>query len=217
MPDGSTDTREMNAVHDAFRAEFGALPGLVTSVADGDTERAAIVGGHVMMMTMMLHSHHSSEDVLLWPVLEQRVPERADFVHTMEGQHHRIGELIEAAQSQAGPWMGTASAAAGSELATTIAELDERIVEHLAIEEAEVLPLVAAHMSQEEFGAIGEHSRESLTQDQLAVGLGLILDDTSPELGEVLLGSMPPEARAGFEQFGMPQYVQYRARLVGDA
>jgi iron-sulfur cluster repair protein YtfE (RIC family) len=213
----TTDTREMNAIHDAFRAEFGALPGMITAVSDGDTGRAEIVGGRVMMMTMMLHSHHSSEDVLLWPVLEQRVPERADFVHTMEAQHQRISELIEAAKAQAGPWMGTGSAAMAAELAATVTELDERMVEHLSIEEAEVLPLVVQHMTQEEFTAIGEHSRDSLTQDQLAVGLGLVLDDTSPELGEVLLSNMPPEARAGFEQFGMPLYVQYRARLNGAA
>jgi iron-sulfur cluster repair protein YtfE (RIC family) len=150
-------------------------------------------------------------------VLEQRVPERADFVHTMEAQHQRISELIEAAKAQAGPWMGTGSAAMAAELAATVTELDERMVEHLSIEEAEVLPLVVQHMTQEEFTAIGEHSRDSLTQDQLAVGLGLVLDDTSPELGEVLLSNMPPEARAGFEQFGMPLYVQYRARLNGAA
>jgi iron-sulfur cluster repair protein YtfE (RIC family) len=212
-----TDTREMNAIHDAFRAEFGALPGMITAVADGDTGRAEIVGGHVMMMTMMLHSHHSSEDLLLWPVLEQRVPARADFVHTMEAQHQRISELIEAAQAQAGPWIGTGSAALGAELASTVTELDERMVEHLSIEEAEVLPLVVAHMTQEEFSAIGDHSRASLTPDQLSVGLGLVLDDTSPELAEVLLSSMPTEARAGFEQFGLPMYTQYRARLTGAA
>ena len=56
------------------------------------------------------------------------------------------------------------------------------------------------------------------------------LEDVTLELGEmtVLIGengsgkSSIVEAcellrRAGFEQFGMPQYVQYRARLVGDA
>lgn len=212
-----TDTREMIAIHDAFRAEFGALPGMITVVPDGDSGRAEIVGGHVMMMTMMLHSHHSSEDVLLWPVLEQRVPARADFVHTMEAQHQRISELIEAAKAQAGPWMGTGSAAMGADLAATVTELRERMVEHLSIEEAEVLPLVVAHMTQEEFSAIGHHSRDSLTPDQLSVGLGLVLDDTSPELAEVLLSAMPPDARAGFEQFGMPMYTQYRARLTGAA
>ncbi len=215
MPDTLTDTREMHAVHDAFRAEFGALPAAIGAVAGGDTARAAVVGGHVMVMTMMLHSHHASEDLLLWPLLEERAPARAELVHTMQGQHHRLAELLEAAKAQAGTWMGSASPALGAELAATVAELNTRMVEHLSLEEEEILPLVATHFAQGEFAAIGEHSRSSLTQEQLAVGLGLILDGTTAERGEAILAGVPAEARAGFEQFGRPLYAQYRARLQG--
>jgi hypothetical protein len=37
------DTFEMVFVHNAYRQQFGALPGLVRDVADGDRDRAAVI------------------------------------------------------------------------------------------------------------------------------------------------------------------------------
>ena len=214
MTSHATDTTEMFAVHDAFRAEFGALPAQITAVPDGDVERAGVVGGHVMMMTSMLHAHHGSEDLLLWPVLEERVPERIALVKEMESQHEAMGALIESAQAQAGQWMATASAGTASELSTTMAELTEIMVEHLAAEESQVMPIVSETFSEEEFARIGEHSRADIPPEVLPIGLGIILSDTTPERGAAILAFMPDEARAGFEQFGRPMYEEYRSRLV---
>jgi hypothetical protein len=217
VPTPATDTTEMFAVHDAFRAEFGALPSLITAVPEGDLERAGVVGGHVMMMTMMLHSHHGSEDLLLWPVLEERVPERLALVQHMEDQHQQMGALIEAAQAQAGEWMQSGSTSTAQALAVTMTDLDVLMVDHLAAEESQIMPIVSEVFTQEQFAQIGEHSRAHVPPDLLPIGLGIILSDTTPERGEAILEFMPPEARAGFEQFGRPMYDQYRARLVGAA
>lgn len=214
MPSHSTDTTEMFAVHDAFRAEFGTLPALILAVPEGDLDRAAVVGGHVMLMTSMLHAHHGSEDVLLWPVLEERVPERLALVQEMEGQHERMGGLIESAQALAGQWMGSAAADVAHALSTTMVELNTIMVEHLAAEESQIMPIVSETFSEEEFARIGEHSRADIPPDVLPIGLGIILSDTTPERGAAILSFMPDEARAGFEQFGRPMYEDYRARLV---
>ena len=214
MSSHATDTTEMFAVHDAFRAEFGALPAQVLAVPDGDLERAGVVAGHVMLMTSMLHAHHGSEDILLWPVLEERVPERMALLKEMEGQHEQMGGLIETAQAQAGQWMGSGSASLASELSATVAELSAIMFEHLAAEESQVMPIVSETFSEEEFARIGEHSRADIPPDVLPIGLGIILSDTTPERGAAILAFMPAEARAGFEQFGRPMYEAYRARLV---
>jgi hypothetical protein len=213
MSSGSSDTREMLAVHDAFRTELGALPAMVTAVPDGDAEGAAVIGGHVLLMTAMLHAHHDGEDLLMWPILQERVPGRLALIEAMEGQHHRIASLIEGAQEQAGVWLGSASALDGVRLSATLAELGTLTTEHLRIEEDEVLPIVADTMSADELAAMAEHSRGGLSSEQLPIALGLILDDTTPERQQVLLGALPPEARSGFEQFGRPAYADYRARL----
>lgn len=41
------DSRDMFVVHDMFRRQFKAIPGLVSEVPEGDAAQVAIVAGHV--------------------------------------------------------------------------------------------------------------------------------------------------------------------------
>lgn len=211
--DHQTDMTEMFAIHDCLRHEFAKLPLTVKAVAEGDADRAAVVGGHVMMMTSMLHAHHEGEDELVWPLLEERSPEHADLVTAMVGQHEAMMESVEIAQAQAQAWMASPGVLERSSLHTTLIKLEKELLHHLAMEEQEVVPLISRDLTHEEFAAVGAHARAALSPEQLAVGLGLILANTSAERGEAILNGMPPEARAGFEEFGRPVYAAYADRL----
>lgn len=83
MSDEPIDTSEMLAIHECFRKEFASLPLRVKAVPESDSGRAAAVGGHVLLMSAMLHGHHSAEDELLWPVFAERAPQSAELVETM--------------------------------------------------------------------------------------------------------------------------------------
>jgi iron-sulfur cluster repair protein YtfE (RIC family) len=212
--DHQTDMTEMYAVHDCLRHEFAKLPLTVKAVAEGNAERAAVVGGHVLMMTSMLHAHHEGEDELVWPLLEERSPEHADLVTAMVGQHEAMMVSVETAQEQARAWMASPGVLERSALHTTLIKLEKELLHHLAMEEQEVVPLISRDLTQDEYAAVGAHSRAALTPEQLAVGLGLILANTSAERGEAILNGMPSEARAGFDQFGRPAYAAYAERLA---
>jgi hypothetical protein len=80
------EVREMYGIHDCLRKEFGSLPLRVKATADGDAKRASDVGDHASLMLMVLERHHTSEDVNLWPLLEARVPDRAELFGEMEGR-----------------------------------------------------------------------------------------------------------------------------------
>lgn len=211
--DNQTDMTEMYAVHDCVRHELARLPLTVKAVPEGDADRAAVVGGHVLLMTSILHAHHEGEDLLVWPLLEERAPEHAELVETMAGQHEAILQLSETARAQAEAWMANPGILERSALHTTLIGLEKELLHHLALEEQEIVPLISRDLTQEEYAAVGAHSRGSLAPDQLAIGLGLILANTSAERGEAILNGMPAEARAGFEQFGRPVYAAYAARL----
>ena len=211
-----TDTTDMLAVHDCFRKEFARLPITVKSIGDGDAERAGAIGGHVLFMADFLHAHHASEDALVWPLLRERSPEAAGLVDDMEEQHVRVHALMDTTRVQARAWIETPGNQERAALHTTLIALEKELLHHLAVEETEVLPLVERDLSEEEWFAVGEHSRGSFPPDQLVIALGLILDNTSKERGEVILSAMTPEARAGFEQFGWPAYLAYRDRLRGN-
>lgn len=212
--DHQTDMTEMYAIHDCLRHEFAKLPLTVKAVAEGDSDRAAVVGGHVLLMTAILHAHHDGEDELVWPLLEERAPEHAGLITEMEGQHEAMLVSVESAQEQARAWMASPGVLERSSLHTTLIKLEKELLHHLAMEEQEVVPLISRDLSKEEFSAVGEHSRASLAPEQLAIGLGLILANTSAERGEAILNGMPPEARAGFDQFGRPAYAAYAERLA---
>ena len=210
----STDTREMLAIHDALRQEVARFGLLVKGAPEGDAERAAVIGGHIEFMSRILHAHHEGEDVLLYPLLRERQPEHADLFALMDAEHSGMDELVATLLAATQAWTANPSAENRAQLHVAVFPLERALLAHLSKEEEAVLPLAAESLSQEEFGAIGVHSRASLPPDQLALALGFILDDTSAELGDLVRSGMPPEALAGFEQFGMPLYRSYRDRLL---
>lgn len=214
MTENSTDVTDMYAVHDVLRHEFAKLPITVKAVEYGNADRAAIVGGHVMLMTSILHAHHESEDLLLWPLLAERSPEAVGLLGAMESQHEEMAALVATAQSQTTSWMANPGDQERASLHTTLIALERSLLHHLATEEQEVMPIVARDLSQEEYAKLGEHSRAALAPEELPIALGLILDDTSADRGAAILASMSEEARAGFDEFGRPAYAAYKARLT---
>jgi hemerythrin-like domain-containing protein len=211
-----TDTTDMLAVHDCFRREFARLPITVKAVGDGDVERATAIGEHIIFMCDFLHAHHESEDLLVWPLLQERAPEADALVGEMVEQHEQLLSKMGTARQQAQAWIDDPGNQERAALHTTLIALEKELLHHLAVEEQQVLPLIARDLTPEEWFAVGQHSRESFSQQDLTIALGLILDNTSAERGEVILEAMPPEARAGFEQFGRPAYLAYRDRLRGN-
>ena len=64
-------TPDMVVIHRAFRRESRLLGELIAAVPDGDTERAAVLGRHLLWYQAGLTSHHHGEDEQLWPLLHQ--------------------------------------------------------------------------------------------------------------------------------------------------
>ncbi len=210
----TTDTTDMLAVHDCLRKEFARLPITVKASPEGDADRAAIVGGHVLFMGDFLTAHHDSEDAIVWPLLKERSPEYAGLVSDMEHQHERMHATLDTARQQAATWIASPGIQERSALHTTLIALERELLQHFAQEEEDVLPLIARDLTPEEWASVGEHSRATFAPEQLAIALGLILDNTSTERGEYILAEMPPEAREGFEQFGRPAYAAYKAQIT---
>src|ERR1700712_4561651 len=84
---------EIVAVHRVFRREFAVLPALVRGVADGDAERAAVVGRHARMILAGLRSPDRGEDGALWPPLLERAPAAAPLLARLRAQHEAIALL----------------------------------------------------------------------------------------------------------------------------
>lgn len=207
------DTRDMLVVHQVFRREYGLLPDLVRGVPDGDSQRAAVVADHHRLVADLLHVHHTGEDLFVWPVLLDQAPACADLVERMQGQHARLEELLGQAGDAVRSWGATPTGEQADAAAAVLAELHATIDAHLSQEEAEVLPVCEQTMTPAQWHAIGEHGRAQVSPDRIFLVFGMMLEDAPPEAGEMMLGSLPPEAQQAWAQAGRFQYADYVRRV----
>jgi hypothetical protein len=181
MSSESVDVSEMIAVHDALRREYGSLPLLVKSVPDDDRDRAAVVADHVTLVGTFMALHHAGEDDILWPLVRERVPDPAALEATeateaghSELAHHgdQIAHLVDA-------WRGDPSAANRAALHVELIALERAVLQHLAHEETEALPLLAATVTPAEYASLGDYVRAGLTPEQWDVIVLLGLDGSA--------------------------------------
>jgi hemerythrin-like domain-containing protein len=137
------DSRDMFVVHDMFRREFKAIPGLVSEVPEGDGAQVTIVADHVVWMVTFLHAHHHGEDLFIWPKLLERVPVKIDpLIFTMEAQHKGLAQALDDLGAKAAGWRKSSAAAERNAVAGAATDLLVLIADHLGLEEREVLPLI---------------------------------------------------------------------------
>ncbi|HEU0103748.1 MAG TPA: hemerythrin domain-containing protein [Mycobacteriales bacterium] len=212
----TVDTGEMVVVHKVFRREFRLMPALVQSVAPGDTTRAARVGDHLLGLVGALHAHHTGEDELLWPLLQERAVLQRALVDRMERQHANVGLLLAELTDLHRRWVAAADADVRDALADVAARLSSGLDEHLRDEEDLLLPLVAVHVTQAEWNALGERGRAHLPKGRLAmVFLGAILEDATPQERRDFLAHLPLAARLVWRLVGHRVWAREVADLRG--
>lgn len=208
-------TRDMVMVHRAFRREFGSLPQLVLATAPCDRDRAGVVAGHAEEMISALGAHHEGEDDLLWPRLRERAVIAPDVIDRMESQHAGVAAVLAGIAPLLASWKHDAHSARAPELAGQFAELAERLDEHLADEERDILPVVEQCVTISEWSELAEHGLASMPKSRRLVLLGYILEEASPEETVLFLGKLPPPVRLAYRLIGRPRHARETARLRG--
>ncbi|WP_433522652.1 hemerythrin domain-containing protein [Nocardia pseudovaccinii] len=209
------DTADMVLVHNAFRRHFNALPGLVGDVADGDTARAGRIVEFLTELDTGLHHHHAGEDELMWPLLLGRAKTDGALILRMEEQHERIAELIARADRQAEEFAASAHPEARGHLVATLSSLAAALDEHMAEEEALVLPLAGRVMTVREWAALGERGRAAVPKDRQLVFLGFILQGVPHAERRKFLADMPFAARLAWRLLGRRAFAKEYRSIYG--
>jgi hemerythrin-like domain-containing protein len=200
------DTRNMYDVHIMFRREFGLLPDLLQSVAQGDEGRVNVISDHIKLMCHTVHHHHMAEDTVLWPLLLARAPKEVDpVVHLSEGHHQRIDTLLKEVETQVAVWNGGASDDA---LAVTLRELAVSLFEHMNLEERLVLPVVERHIFASEWEAMEQSSVAEIAPQDMPLLFGMAMYESSE-------GIVPEPVRADIAPVAPGVYADYAERLYG--
>lgn len=199
------DTGDMLLIHRLLRREIGMLPDLVRRAA-GDHGRAKRVATHALEILDFLHTHHSGEDELVWPLLRSREHIAVELIDRMEREHQQIAEAVTTAQAALPSWATTADPAMSEPLAATFEKMAVLLHEHLAEEEANVLPLVARCLTQAEWDALADHGFGAIPPRRRLVILGHILEGANPHERARMLTNVPAPARIAFRLIGHRQY-----------
>lgn len=206
---------EMVIVHRAFRRELRLLPRLVREVDDGDRERASVLAASLRLVLSGLHHHHTGEDDILWPALLERAAPSTGLVETMQAQHAAVERHIDLLPPLLDAWEAAPTRAGAAGLADVVDRLADALVEHLDLEEREILPLALRHVSVEEWNSLGEHGLEEMDRATLPVIFGAILEECSPEERRAMLAKHPLPVRLLLRTVGAAQYRRHVRRVRG--
>ncbi|MFE9927977.1 hemerythrin domain-containing protein [Streptomyces sp. NPDC005533] len=206
-------TREMAMIHPVFRRESRLLAELVQEVRPADTARSGILAEHWRLYSIGLHAHHTGEDEMLWPVLLPHLDLDAEQVLAMEAQHRALDEGIAEVQRLMDRWEAGALAEDRDELADALRRHHRQLCAHLDEEERNVTPLVALHVNEKQWLAVGERGLAETPRNRLMIALGAILEDTSPEERQEFMARMPLAARVLWRILGQRQYRRETDRI----
>ena len=214
--DGLTDVRMMIVVHRIFRRELGlAVPG-VQNTRPGDVARAGLLATHLRLMLDGLHGHHTHEDDMLWGALEERVPEALEpLVELMEEQHAEVARLVVELEPQVTAWGASASAPDRDRLAATLDALVTAMCVHLDAEERDVLPLMARHLTQEEWDAFAKAGGDATPKRLMLMSLGAMLYEADPDAIAPEMAKVPAPLRRVVPWLARRSYARYARRVHG--
>jgi hemerythrin-like domain-containing protein len=184
----------MYAVHKALLGALDAAPGWVAEVGL-DPDRVEVIGSFVENVIEFLHVHHSGEDELIYPVLEERCAESRSELARIDDQHKLLYAPMDAGRSAVASWRAAPSPDSAQAVIDAVASIAETLRPHLAEEETVVLPIATKWISPEEWARQAGHNMMSFRGDKPWLPLGLIREQLDQEHRDGMLAGMPPEMR----------------------
>jgi hemerythrin-like domain-containing protein len=206
-------TEEMAVIHRIFRRGFPMVADLVRRIPPGATARAEAIAGHLDFLLNGLLHHHTGEDEIIWPRLLERAEPQAELINRMEKQHQVVAERSADVRTALTAWRQTA--AYGEELAAALDEFTDALVEHLDEEEANLVPLMRAHITADEWRQLGQEAFEKFTNAEKLIATGTLEEVATPEEAEWFTGDLPVPIKLMWRFVGRRRYQRYIANVRG--
>lgn len=208
------DTDEMVLIHRVLRREFGLLPRLLRSAAN-DRARSKVIGAHAREMLDFLHTHHSGEDEMLFPLLRARTTLDPELMDRMDAQHAQVDATVKALNAELPTWTASADAAVGERMAARIEATLPTLIAHLAEEEEKLLPVVSVTITQGEWDALAKHGMSAIPLTRRLVILGHITEETTDAELQKFMHVIPAPARLAYKLIGRRQFARETAMIRG--
>ncbi|MGH3362330.1 MAG: hemerythrin domain-containing protein [Nocardioides sp.] len=183
-------------IHAAVRRDLGRLETALSTVADGDRDRAAGLGRAWDNLDRQLRHHHQQEDSLLFPAMSQLGVD-GSLLSTLEGEHETMGRALDEIDTTMRSYATSASATDAAAAADAVRRGLPVVEIHLAHEEAELEPLMQPHLESAQWKAVERQLRK---QPPTRTGwfFAWIQDGASAEVMGYLGSAVPAPVRFVF-------------------
>ena len=203
VAEGPHDQSGMYVIHHAFRRDLAAFESAVRATPVGDTATWRSLGERWRTFATVLHHHHSVEDEHLWPTLLQKAATAGDeegtaLLHAMESEHDGIDPALTACAQGFRAMAEHPCDDHRNALDVHVTSTRSALLEHLAHEETEALPLLQRNLTVEENAAFEKQAQRAYPLSMLPfllpwVSAGLpadvrhrIVEDAGPAYGVLL-------------------------------
>ena len=208
----NTDVSDMYAVHNALTGALDAAP-VYVGKADGDSQRVEVIGSFYENVIEFLHVHHSGEDELIYPVVEERCAESRSELERINDQHKLLHAPMDAGRSAVAAWRAAPSAGNAQAVVDALGSITEPLRPHLAEEETVLLPIASKWMSPEEFARLPGHHMMSFRADKPWLMMGLLREQLDQPHRDGMLAGMPPEMRTMWTEQMEPAFNAFVAEV----
>jgi hypothetical protein len=207
-------------LHQLVRRELRMLAELATWADPADAEHTAALTRHADLVGRVLLHHHAVERELLWPALLRALPadERSAAraqVEDWTARCARVDSELRDIATAARQWAVAATAPARDAFALACLDVADAVDAQVADEEAELLPLLATHLSEADWQAVARAARCPLPAREQLLVLGMALEDLGPTNRARLLAGLSPAARLAWRLRGRAEYRATVVRLRG--
>jgi len=203
MTDGAippADTSDMAPVHKVFRESLASAPQFVPSTV-GDDARRAMIANYYANVIDFLRVHHDGEEALVFPILIERAPAQRAILDKAAADHRTVVTLMANVCDELEIWKAKGDDGEQGVL-DALRSLQVTLIPHLDEEEAEIVPLAAAHMDAEEWGQLPGHAMGHFQGDKIWLIMGLIRENFTQQQRDTMLAHMPAPAREMWETVG---------------
>jgi hypothetical protein len=184
------------AVHRAVRRDIARLSAALDE--DQQTQPEAI-RTYWSVTASQLHEHHVFEDTVVWPLLGERLDGRVDPLLTRNAEEH---QAMAAAMDRFSDAVASLTFD-GPSARVALERLDGAVEDHLADEEADVLPLIPEAFTVEDVAAFAAESAKS---NPAEVFLPWVLDEAPDADVALFTGQLPAPVRTELESRWLPAW-----------
>jgi iron-sulfur cluster repair protein YtfE (RIC family) len=195
--EGPHDQTGMYVMHHALRRDLARFTAAVAHTPVSEHDVWVALERRWLKMAEMLHHHHGVEDTSLWPVLLGHAagsgsPEDLRMLDDMEAEHEVIDPALTACREAFAAMAEHPCDDHRNALQIRVAALREHLLQHLAHEEGQALPLLQRTLSVEENAAFERAVERAYPLRVVPFALPWAMDDLPPEARDRMLAQTPP-------------------------